>query len=92
MTPHNFSFNSQLGWCPDCEGIGTQTGANPTAIMNDAELSLKQGAIALWPEHVKSKLSQAMLKSWTDGTGIPIDVPFNQLDARHRRHGFLRDR
>ena len=27
LTPHNFSFNSQLGWCPDCEGIGTQTGA-----------------------------------------------------------------
>ena len=34
LTPNNFSFNSQLGWCPDCEGIGTQTGATPAAIMN----------------------------------------------------------
>ena len=38
LTPHNFSFNSQLGWCQDCEGIGTQTGADPTVVMNDGEL------------------------------------------------------
>ncbi len=29
LTPHSFSFNSPLGWCPDCEGIGTQTGTSP---------------------------------------------------------------
>ena len=84
LTPHNFSFNSQLGWCPDCEGIGTQTGAKPSAVMNDPELSLKQGAISLWP-NLKIKTSAAMLKAWTDGTGIPDNVPFNQLDARNRR-------
>ncbi len=84
LTPHNFSFNSQLGWCSDCEGIGTQTGANPSAIMNDAELTLKQGANSLWP-NLKTGMSQAMLKAWTEGTGIPANVPFNQLDARNRR-------
>ncbi|MEM7784730.1 MAG: excinuclease ABC subunit UvrA, partial [Planctomycetota bacterium] len=87
LSPHNFSFNSQLGWCPDCEGIGTQTGANPVAVMNDAELSLEEGAISLWPD-IKSPLSQAMLKAWTGKLGIPADVPFNQLDARQRRTVF----
>ena len=87
LTPHNFSFNSQLGWCPDCEGIGTQVGADPAAIMNDAELSLAEGAISLWP-NINSNISQAMLKSWTTGTGIPIDIPFVQLEARHRRMVF----
>ncbi len=84
LTPHNFSFNSQLGWCQDCEGIGVQTGANPSAVMNDDELSLKEGAIGLWPD-VSEKMSLAMLKALTDGTGIPINKPFNQLDARQRR-------
>ena len=84
LTPHNFSFNSQLGWCQDCEGIGVQTGANPSAVMNDDELSLKQGAIGLWPD-VSEKMSMAMLVALTDGTGIPINKPFNQLDARQRR-------
>ncbi|MFT7631477.1 MAG: excinuclease ABC subunit A, partial [Mariniblastus sp.] len=87
LTPHNFSFNSQLGWCGDCEGIGTQTGADPALIMNDAELSLKQGAISLWP-NINARLSQLMLQAWTNGTGIPIDTPFNQLEARHRRMVF----
>ena len=87
LTPNNFSFNSQLGWCPDCEGIGTQTGANPAAVMKDGELSLKEGAIGLWPD-VSLKLSKDMLKAFTDGTGIPDDQPFNQLDARQRRMVF----
>jgi excinuclease ABC subunit A len=87
LTPNNFSFNSQLGWCEDCEGIGTQTGATPAAIMNDAELSLRQGAILLWPD-MKSPISQAMLEAWTDGTGVPIDAPFSQMEARHRRMVF----
>ncbi len=32
LTPHSFSFNSSLGWCPACEGLGTQTGANPAGL------------------------------------------------------------
>lgn len=87
LTPNNFSFNSQLGWCEDCEGIGTQTGANPAAVIRDGELSLKDGAVELWPS-VSNKLSLAMLKSFTNGTGIPINKPFSQLDARQRRMVF----
>ena len=87
LTPNNFSFNSQLGWCQDCEGIGTQTGANPAAVMKDGELSLKDGASGLWPD-VSNKLSLQMLKSLCEGTGIPINRPFNQLDARQRRMVF----
>src|SRR5205807_4901809 len=29
LNPHHFSFNSPLGWCPACEGLGSQKGANP---------------------------------------------------------------
>jgi excinuclease ABC subunit A len=88
LGPHNFSFNSQLGWCGDCEGIGTQTGADPKVIIDDPELTLKAGAISLWP-NLKSKMSAAMLKAWTTGTGIPNNRPFNQLDARQRRMVFF---
>ena len=28
LNPHHFSFNSPLGWCPTCEGLGVQHGAN----------------------------------------------------------------
>ena len=84
LTPHNFSFNSQLGWCPECEGIGTQTGAHPAAIMNDNELSMREGAILLWPS-VNPALADAMLETWCLATGVPIDIPFSQMESRHRR-------
>jgi excinuclease ABC subunit A len=45
LSPHNFSFNSPLGWCPACEGLGVQTGTNPAALLRDPKLSLAQGAV-----------------------------------------------
>ncbi|MCA9217142.1 MAG: ATP-binding cassette domain-containing protein, partial [Planctomycetales bacterium] len=84
LTPHNFSFNSHLGWCETCEGLGTQTGANPSALIEDGRLTLSQGAINLWPD-VNKDISQWMLVGLSQDTGIPIDIPFDELDGRQRR-------
>ena len=84
LSPHHFSFNSSLGWCPTCEGLGTQMGANPAALLQDPKLALQEGAVALWP-HVTLSLSQRMLRALSAGAGLPVDVPFEQLSARHRR-------
>ncbi len=84
LSPHHFSFNSPLGWCPSCEGLGVQTGANPAALLNDKKLSLAEGALLLWPQ-LDLPLSRAMLEALSRGTGIPLDVPFERLAARHRR-------
>ena len=46
--------------------------------------ALRQGAVALWP-NVQHQVSQWMLQALSAGTGLPIDVPFDQLNARHRR-------
>ncbi len=84
LSPHHFSFNSSLGWCPACEGLGTQTGTNPAALLRDPKLTLAQGAVALWPGP-GSRLFALMLEGFARGTGIPSDVPFEKLTARHRR-------
>ncbi len=84
LTPHSFSFNSPLGWCGACEGLGTQTGANPAALLNDPKRTLAEGAVALWPD-VTHRVSQWMLSALSRGTGIPLNVPFDQLGGRHRR-------
>ena len=84
LTPHHFSFNSSLGWCPACEGLGTQVGAGPAALLHDTKQSLAEGAIDLFPR-ANSRLFQGMLQALHRGTGVPIDVPFDQLGARFRR-------
>ena len=88
LTPHNFSFNSSLGWCRECEGLGTQVGANPEVLLHGAHLSLAQGAVNVWP-NPRGRLAQAMLRALHDATGLPIDIPFEQLDARARRLVFF---
>ena len=85
LSPHHFSFNSSLGWCPACEGLGTQTGANPAALLRDPKLTLAEGAVALWPDVDSPVFARDARRRCPRGTGMPIDVPFDQLDARHRR-------
>ncbi len=84
LSPHNFSFNSPLGWCPACEGLGVQTGTNPAALLRDPKLSLADGAVGLWPG-ASNRLFARMLESLARTTGIPIDVPYEQLGGKHRR-------
>ena len=84
LTPHNFSFNSTLGWCKACEGLGTQVGANPAALLRDEELTLAKGAMLLWPS-LSNDLSRAMLEALAHHADIPLDTPYRKLTARQRR-------
>jgi len=84
LTPHSFSFNSSLGWCPACEGLGTQTGASPAALLRDPKLTLAQGAVGLWPTATTAVFAR-MLSALSAHAQLPIDVPFDQLNAKQRR-------
>ena len=84
LTPHSFSFNSSLGWCPACAGLGTQTGADPAALLRDPKLTLAEGAVGLWPT-ASPPMFQAMLEALARQSGVPLDVPFDQLTAKQRR-------
>ncbi len=84
LSPHHFSFNSSLGWCGACEGLGTEVGANPASLFRSMSMSLAEGAILVWP-NVKQPLFAAMLGALRDRFGIPIDVPFDKLSPRNRR-------
>ena len=43
--PHNFSFNSPLGACPHCKGLGYVNIIDRTKIMPDMTLSIRAGGI-----------------------------------------------
>lgn len=84
LSPHHFSFNSALGWCEACEGLGTDLGANPAVLFRSMDQTLAEGAVQIWPD-VSEPLFAAMLQALSTQTGIPTDVPFSQLSPRHRR-------
>ncbi|MEM6470429.1 MAG: excinuclease ABC subunit UvrA, partial [Planctomycetota bacterium] len=84
LTPHHFSFNTSVGWCSQCEGLGVQTGTNPAALIQSPKLTLREGAALLWPE-VSHDISVVMLRALERETGIPIDIPYVDLSSKHRR-------
>ncbi len=85
LAPHNFSFNSPLGWCETCEGIGIQQGTNLGALISDQTRSLSRGAVSAWPDPSKSPLFRRMLAAMARDCDIPLDVPFSQLEPVHQR-------
>ncbi|MGZ0164592.1 MAG: excinuclease ABC subunit UvrA [Planctomycetales bacterium] len=85
LIPNNFSFNSPLGWCPECEGLGIQQGTDLNVLLNDPHRSLQDAAVAVWPDPGSSPVFLAMLQAMSKSVGIRLDVPFAQLDPIHRR-------
>ncbi len=92
LTPQSFSFNSPLGWCDDCEGLGTQTGTSP-ALLLDPRLTIRQGAIRMWPAMDEAseavmpvtELSAPMLEAVCKSLGVSLDVPVERLTVGQRR-------
>lgn len=84
LAPHHFSFNSPLGWCPGCQGLGVETGADPAVLILDPNQTLLEQALVIWP-NTKDALGRAMVEAFCRDTGIPTDVPFCELSANARR-------
>ncbi|MDX9869943.1 MAG: excinuclease ABC subunit UvrA, partial [Candidatus Cloacimonadales bacterium] len=81
LLPQHFSFNSPLGMCPVCNGLGTKLEFDPDLIIIDKTLSINEGAIVPW-----GKMSEKQ-NSWSMGTitkvaeeyGFSLDTPWNKL-------------
>ncbi len=48
LSPKHFSFNSHLGACAACEGLGTEMFCDAGLLMGDAQLPLLQGGVRGW--------------------------------------------
>ncbi len=45
LSPQSFSFNSPLGMCPSCNGLGRSLDMDPGLVVPNPDLSIRQGAI-----------------------------------------------
>ena len=50
LTPQLFSFNSPLGMCIDCNGLGSSLEVDPDLIVPNPEVSIADGAIEPWSQ------------------------------------------
>ena len=85
LNPHHYSFNSPLGWCPTCEGLGFQRGANANLLLGDTRLSLRDGAVTAWPALAKGSPWLPFADALAKHVGFSLDTPFVKLDPAHQR-------
>ena len=84
LEPRQFSFNSPLGWCPTCDGLGTRTGVEHGSLVRDASKSLAEGALDLWPS-LAAPVGREMLEALCKATGLPADMPLADLSGLQQR-------
>lgn len=84
-SPHHFSFNSSLGWCPACEGLGTESGSTLIEQLIDLDKTIADGAILAWPTFKETPAFAEMMQAVCDHYEIPTDEYFDYLDSSHRR-------
>jgi excinuclease ABC subunit A len=86
LEPRLFSFNSPVGACPRCDGIGTQEFFDPHRVVAFPELSLASGAIKGWDR--RNVYYFSMIESLARHYKFSLDVPFQEL-APHVRQAVL---
>ena len=78
LEPQSFSFNNAKGWCPECEGLGVQRGADRMAVVRNSRLSINQGAISVW-DLEGNRLLRKMIEAAARHYRLDLDTPFRDL-------------
>jgi excinuclease ABC subunit A len=77
LEPRLFSFNSPVGACPSCDGLGTMDFFDPARVVAFPTLSLASGAIKGWDR--RNGYYFALLESLAKHYGFDIEAPFESL-------------
>ncbi len=78
LTPASFSFNSPQGACPKCDGLGSVMEFDPDLLVPDPNLSLRQGAMAVWANRNSVHFAE-FLDALTAFYKTDIYTPFKDL-------------
>ncbi|AMO23344.1 excinuclease ABC subunit UvrA [Ramlibacter solisilvae] len=83
LEPRLFSFNSPVGACPSCDGLGAAEVFDPARVVAFPSLSLASGAVKGWDR--RNGYSFSMIESVAKHYGFDVDTPFEQLDPAVRQ-------
>ena len=90
LEPRLFSFNSPMGCCPDCHGLGIKRQAAEDLLVPNQELSINQGAIVFYKNIVGTKnLDWQDFEMLCKLYKIPMDIPFKDLTPEQKKIVFV---
>ncbi len=79
LEPRLFSFNSPVGACPTCDGLGQVIAFDPHRVVAFPSLSLGSGAVKGWDR--RNPYTFSMIETVGKHYGVDVDQPFEELPA-----------
>ncbi|NCT84514.1 MAG: excinuclease ABC subunit UvrA [Comamonadaceae bacterium] len=83
LEPRLFSFNSPVGACPSCEGLGQVTVFDEDRVVAFPTLSLASGAVKGWDR--RNPYTFTLLKSVAAHYAFDVEAPWETLPATARQ-------
>jgi excinuclease ABC subunit A len=80
LEPRLFSFNSPVGACPACDGLGSMEFFDPQRVVAFPSLSLASGAIKGWDR--RNPYFYSMVESLAKHYKFDPEAPFESLDPK----------
>lgn len=72
LSAQHFSFNTPLGMCPDCNGLGVRQNISPKLLVENSNVSILDGALKWF-----GNLREGNKTTWPTG---PLDVIFDHYN------------
>lgn len=87
LTPKHFSFNSHLGACPVCHGLGTELVCDADLMIPDQDKSLAEGAVAPWAKAGKRMQGyySGVLESLAREYRVSMEAPYRELPEKFQQ-------
>ena len=81
LTPKHFSFNSHLGACDNCQGLGSVLQADADLFITDDQMTISEGAIkSWWSRNKKLKaIHDKQINSLCESVNVSIDTKYCDL-------------
>jgi excinuclease ABC subunit A len=83
LEPRLFSFNSPVGACTTCDGLGVSQFFDPARVVVHPDLSLSAGAVRGWDR--RNTYYFQLVQSLARHFGFNVDTPWNALDEKSRQ-------
>ncbi|HLX86541.1 MAG TPA: excinuclease ABC subunit UvrA [Terriglobales bacterium] len=82
--PRLFSFNNPYGACPKCQGFGNTIDFDLDLVIPDKGKTINEGAVEPWTKP-KYRPLFTELKRFAKQAGIPLDVPWYELEPEQQK-------
>ena len=84
MSPRIFSFNSPLGACPICQGLGVKKQLKEELVIT-ASRSINEGCVKPFQRSMNAGWYRSLMRQVAEYYGVDPNIPFSEIDSGNQQ-------